>query len=266
MTKSLSQRMKEYEQTTCPPLPNNTPIILRVDGRAFHTFTKRFMKPFDWEFIGMMDAAGEALCDSIMNAKIAYIQSDEISVLIYGGIFSDNWFGNNVQKMCAVAASYASTCLTVAMAKGYPDDEHVPVITFDARVFAIPEKEVCNYFIWRQRDCERNSLQMVAQSMYSQKQLHGKNTQDMHDMIYEQGVNWNDFETRLKRGRCIVREEFEQDGVLRSRWKVDNEIPIFTKEREYIEKYITEVNENAESRIQQSARTQEVAKSDDGTG
>lgn len=232
MDKTLQERMLEYEDCTCAPLSNNTPIILRVDGRAFHTFTRRFEKPFDMQFVNMMNGIGIALCKEIMNAKIAYLQSDEISILIYGGIFSDNWFGNKPQKMVSVSASLASTVATyMAMAM----DIRTP-ITFDSRVFAVPEKDVCNYFVWRQRDWERNSLQMVCRSHYSQKQMTGKSNSDMHELLHKKGVNWNDLPTFLKRGRCIKKTYLP--GVLRPSWEVDEQIPIFTKERDYIESHL----------------------------
>jgi len=248
---TLGDRMKRYEACTVPKLPLNTPVILRVDGRAFHSYTRDFEKPFDDEFITMMDAAGIALCSEMMNAKLAYIQSDEISVLMYPKIYSDVWFGNNVQKMCSIAASLASTCLTVSHMtyRKKEHEEHTPVITFDARVFAIPEKDVCNYFVWRQQDWERNSLNMLAQSYYTQEGLNGLNTAGLHDALHDMGVNWNDLNITKKRGRCIVYKspDFvsmdEPDmELLRKNWVVDNEIPIFTKNRNYIEKYLEEVN------------------------
>lgn len=238
MEQSLSKRMVAYEKCTVSPLPINTPIILRVDGRAFHTFTRGMEKPFDMGFIFNMDGVAYALCEEIMNARIAYLQSDEISILIYPTIEADVWFGNNVQKMTSVSASLASA----VMSESYPGRR----ITFDSRVFAVPEKDVVNYFIWRQRDWERNSVQMLARKYYSQKELQGKSNAEMHEMIFQKGDNWNELETLLKRGRCIRKsvaiDPDTGENVLKS-WWVDKNIPQFTKDRDYIQQYIDKVNE-----------------------
>ena len=252
MKSNLEDRMKcYYEQNTCTKLPENIPVILRLDGRAFHTLTRGLEKPYDLTFIELMNKIALNLCDKeIQNAKMAYLQSDEISILICKGTFSDSWFNNDVQKMVSVSASRASavaTNLNIDL-----DLFNRGPITFDSRVFVIPEKEVCNYFIWRQRDWERNSLQMLARTYYSQKQLNNKSSVDMHNMIFEKNDNWSDLSTCLKRGRCVVsttktihvtkketKGNFEGD-VERNVWTIDNEIPIFTKDRNYIEKHLEE--------------------------
>lgn len=248
-----------YEQNTCTKLPENIPIILRLDGRAFHTLTRPLEEPFDLKFIDMMNKIALDLCDDeIQNAKMAYLQSDEISILIYSGVFSSSWFNNDVQKMVSVSASRAS-CEAVKYNR-YSDlfkNFDKPII-FDSRVFVIPEKEVCNYFVWRQRDWERNSLQMLARKYYSHKKLHKKNLADMNEMIFQKDDNWNNLPTFLKRGRCVIpiskkvyvtkaetKGKFEGE-VERNVWIVDNEIPVFTKDRNYIEKYLEVENEESE--------------------
>ena len=259
MKQSLENRMKCYEQGTCPPLPENIPIILRLDGRAFHMLTRGLKKPYDHDFIEMMNAVAMDLCDNeIQNAKMAYLQSDEISILIYKKVMSDSWFKNDVQKMTSISASRASS-----FAIRY-DQEHKKIfpcknIIFDSRVFVIPEMDVCNYFIWRQRDWERNSIQMLARKYYSQGQLHLKSILEMHDMIFKQGDNWNDRDVMLKRGRCIVpstkkihvtKEQTKghfEGAVDRTIWVVDSEIPIFTQKREYINKFLKREVQNEKS-------------------
>jgi hypothetical protein len=131
---------------------------------------------------------------------------------------------------------------------------------FDARVFPLPEFEVCNYFIWRQQDWTRNSVQMMARSLFSHKECHKKNNSQLQEMIHQAGKNWNDLDIHLKRGQCIVKETYEVDPgatyqldpgesipkgfikpgetVTRSRWAVDNNIPIFTQDRDYIDKHL----------------------------
>jgi len=255
---SLEDRMKSYyEQNTCTKLPENLPVILRLDGRAFHTLTRGLEKPYDEKFIKFMNSIAINLCDNeIQNAKMAYVQSDEISILIYKGVFSDSWFNNDVQKMVSISAARASSW--ACRYDRASDNLFTPrVIMFDSRVFVIPEKEVCNYFIWRQRDWERNSVQMLARKYYSQKQLNKKSTSDMHEMIFQKGENWDSLPIYLKRGRCIIprktkvhvtkeqtKGKFEGE-VERNIWDVDNKIPIFTKKRNYIERFL-EVDKNEE--------------------
>lgn len=249
MKSSLEDRMKlYYEQNTCTKLPENIPIILRLDGRAFHTLTRGLDKPFDLKFVDLMNKIAIDLCDNeIQNAKMAYLQSDEISILIHSGVFSDSWFNNDVQKMTSVSASRASCEATKQniISDIFKTNKH---IMFDSRVFIIPEKEVCNYFIWRQRDWERNSLQMLARKYYSQSKLNNQNATSMHEMIFQKDDNWNNLPPFLRRGRCIIpaikkvhvtkaetKGMFEGD-VDRNVWTLDNDIPIFSKDRQYINK------------------------------
>lgn len=243
---SLESRMKKYEISTCSKLPENLPIILRLDGRAFHTLTRGLNKPFDEKFIKLMNAIAIDLCDNeIQNARLAYLQSDEISILIYKKPKSSSWFDNDIQKMTSISASRASS-FAVRFDRASNNIFTPKGIIFDSRVFIIPEKEVCNYFIWRQRDWERNSIQMLSRKYYSQKQLQNKKIKDMHEMIFEKGDNWNDLKTYLKRGRCIipVKKEMYVDNkhfkgnVERNVWEVDKHIPIFSKDRNYINKFI----------------------------
>ena len=243
---SLENRMKKYEKSTCSKLPENLPIILRLDGRAFHTLTRGLNKPFDEKFIKLMNAIATDLCDNeIQNAKMAYLQSDEISILIYKKPKTSSWFDNDIQKMVSISASRASS-FAVRFDRASNKIFSPKNIIFDSRVFILPEKEVCNYFIWRQRDWERNSIQMLSRKYYSQKQLHKKKISDMNEMIFQKGDNWNDLSTYLKRGRCIipikqkiyVENEHFKGNVERNIWEIDKHIPIFSKNRDYIEKYL----------------------------
>lgn len=250
MKQPLEDRMKEYEQSTCSSLPENIPVILRLDGRAFHTITRGLEKPYDDTFINMMNTIAHDLCDNeIQNARMAYLQSDEISILIYKKVLSSSWFNNDIQKMTSVSASRAS-CVAMDFSAGTKLFKGNTKIMFDSRVFVLPEKEVCNYFIWRQRDWERNSLQMLCREYYSQKQLNNKNSKDMHEMLHQKNKNWNNLYTHLRRGRCIVptikksyvtneetKGNFEGE-VDRNVWIVDDGIPIFTKDRNYINRFL----------------------------
>ena len=234
--------MNGYDACSKSMLPRNTPVIMRVDGRAFHTFTRRFKRPFDLDFKGLMDLVAINLCQEISGARIAYMQSDEINILIYPGIYQDSWFGNNVQKMTSISASLAAAVAGKWVAERGMKDTFV---TFDSRVFSIPEKDVCNYFIWRQRDWERNSLQMYCRAFYSQKEMQNKNNANMHEMLHEKGENWDKLPPFWKRGRCLNRvpSKGTTDGQQKYFWALDDDIPVFTKSRNYIEDIIVAVNE-----------------------
>jgi tRNA(His) 5'-end guanylyltransferase len=217
--------MKGYEDVFRQTLHLRMPVIIRVDGKAFHTWTRYMDRPFSGEFMRYMDKAALALCREIQGAKLAYIQSDEISVLLTNDdtFTTSAWFDNNIQKMVSVAAAIASAEMT---------DVSMRRAMFDARAFVLPREEVTNYFLWRQNDATRNSIQMLARSLFSHAELHGKNNAQLHDMCFSKGANWNDLPTSLKRGRCAVRREDEG-------WVIDNEIPIWKETgREYIEKPI----------------------------
>lgn len=242
---SLGDRMKRYELSSRTQLCQRLPVIIRVDGKAFHTYTRNLARPFDSQFNSVMDIVANRLCEEIDGAQVAYIQSDEISVLVHGykRLQTTPWFDNQVQKMVSVSAGVASAYFTEASSAIFGA---VRPAVFDSRVFVVPERDVCNYFIWRQNDASRNSLQMLARSLYSHKQLHEKGREELHELIHAKGQNWNNMPTSLKRGRCVVREETvsEQvtpDGVnvvVRHNWVVDNETPIFTSDRQYIEKFL----------------------------
>ncbi len=243
MKDALGDRMKQnYEDVWRVHLPRRIPMVLRVDGRAFHTLTQRLERPFDRRFSDAMERVALSLCKEIQGAQFAYTQSDEVSVLIhnYKKLDSSAWFDNNLAKMTSVAASLASVTFDrYARSQGVgflSMEDQVP--TFDARVFVIPETEVCNYFIWRMGDAERNSLNALAQKYFSPKQLKGKKAGNLHDALHEIDVNWNDLPVRDKRGSAIIRVKKEIfGGGVRYHFEVASP-PIFTQYRNYIEKYL----------------------------
>ena len=209
---ALGDRMKGYEAATRYVLPRRTYTICRVDGRAFHSLLRRAAKPFDYEFMAAMDRTAAALCKEMMGAVFAYCHSDEISVLLtdFGSIHCEPWFGGTIQKMASLAASVATVEFNYTAATfGSSLVENIPNFraTFDARVFTIPDPiEVANYFVWRQRDCVRNSVAMAAQAHFSHKRLHGLNGGQMQELLWsEKGVNWNDYPDGAKRGRVCLR-------------------------------------------------------------
>lgn len=226
MQDTLGDRMKKfYEDRTRFFLPRKTFTIIRVDGKAFHTYTRGLNKPFDYRLISDMDETAMYMCKNIQGAKMAFVQSDEISILLTDTdkITTDAWFDGNIQKIASISASLA----TAKFNSLRPNQ----IALFDSRVFTIPTwVEVENYFIWRQQDTVRNSISSVAQSLYSHKELHNKTTNQMQELCFQKGVNWNNLPIKLKRGRLIIKEQFEQNGATRSKW-VSIDPPIFTQER-----------------------------------
>lgn len=247
MKDAIGDRIKSnYEDRTRISLPRRSYTIIRIDGKAFHTYTKGLVRPFDDGLIKDMDLTAAYLCKNIMGVKFAFVQSDEISLLLtdFEDIGTQAWFDNNLQKMCSVSASMATKAFNEARLKRSGFIKDFKWGEFDARVFQIPQKiEVENYFIWRQQDTTRNSISSVAQSLYSAKQLHGVTTDGMQELIFQKGINWNDYAPKYKRGRLILKEIYEKEpdftngenstSSIRTRW-VSVEVPIFTQDRLFI--------------------------------
>lgn len=264
----LGIRMKTYyEQIPKTKLMRRCPVAIRIDGKAFHTFTRGFQKPFDEVLIKSMQDTMKYLCENIQGCVLGYTQSDEITLILvdYKNLNSDAWFDYEVQKMCSIAASMATMAFNKAFENNfynaYPlhniNNENTELVhtyvnavhkgaMFDARVFNIPKEEVTNLLYWRQLDATRNSIQMVGQANFSHKQLHGKSCNMIQDMLMvEKGINWNDFPTHQKRGSCCIKKQYEDttedEGafVTRAHWVIDTEIPIFKGEdRAYIDKLV----------------------------
>lgn len=252
---TLGDRMKAYEVASRTTLPGRLPVIIRVDGKAFHTYTKGTDRPFDMYLGDVMVDTAKKLCEEIQGAQLAYTQSDEISILVHGykKFESQPWFDNQVQKMVSVAAGIASSHFTAnswkIVCRGAKTvvDNLKPAV-FDARVFVLPEADVCNYFLWRQQDATRNSVQMLARSLYSHKQVENNNTSKLKEMCAEKGQPWDDLPTRWKRGVCVIKgEELLPIGgqlanslksATRTRWIPDYQIPVFSQDREYVNKYL----------------------------
>lgn len=273
---TLGDRMKNnYENISRYYLTRRMPVIIRIDGKAFHTFTRGFKKPFDDILVKTMQETMKYLCENIQGCVLGYTQSDEISLVLvdYAELTTDAWFGNNLQKMCSVSASMATMAFTKNFVKNVKECERMALIgnvvlfeddekyinvlkkaiekgaMFDSRVFTIPKEEVCNYMLWRQQDATRNSIQSVGQANFSQKELHGQSCNNIQDMLMTQkGINWNDYATTLKRGSCCIKVDdgltkYDEAGnicdyIPSSKWVIDNEIPIFTQDRSYIDKLI----------------------------
>jgi tRNA(His) guanylyltransferase len=236
MKDNLGDRMKRnYESVWRQSLPWRMPVVVRLDGKSFHTFTRGMARPFDAEFVERMIATAAYVCEETATAQVAYIQSDEISVFLhpYQSLESQPYFDNQVQKLVSVMAGQASAFLSLAYGR--------PAV-FDGRAFVVPESELNNYFLWRQQDASRNSLQMLAQSLYSHKELHGKASPALHELCFQKGRNWNELPTHLRRGACLHRVTENQgtdaEPVIRSRWDADMDIPLFTQEPTYIGQFL----------------------------
>lgn len=239
---SLGNRMKTYyEDINRNKLLRRVPVIARIDGRAFHTFTKNkvFLKPFSDILRLAICYTTNMLCSKVIQgAKFGYTQSDEISILItdYDKLTTSAFFDYNIQKLCSVIASEATIYFNkqlMELLKNTGYNEEYKWAAFDCRVFNIPKEEFINYFIWRQLDWERNSVQMLARNYYSHKELLNKNTSELHEMIYQKGDNWASLESYWKNGTFVLK-----DGDL---WKYNSGV-IAKKDRKFLEQ-LTEPNE-----------------------
>lgn len=261
-TSDLAKRMKGYEYVTRTHLITRMPVIIRLDGKAFHTFTRGFKRPFDDVLIKTMQETTKYLCENIQGCVLGYTQSDEITlVLVDYKTFSTNaWFDYNIQKCTSVAASMTTMAFNKFFANNielYINDlvrqenydeklEREYVLTlnkaldkgamFDARIFNIQKEEVTNNIYWRQLDASRNSIQMLGQAYFSHNELHCKNTNQIQDMLMlQKGINWNNLPTHKKRGSCCIRKEGMRlvdknnatVGIARDCWVIDEDIPIF---------------------------------------
>ena len=241
-TSDLANRMKEYEKRNQYYLQKRTPVAIRVDGRSFHTFTKGFKRPFDDILMKSMQETAKYMCENMGNAKFAYVQSDEITIILvdYDTLETDCWFNYRTDKLCSISASMATMAFNKFFAKNVdewgrktftdwddggtndpavinsPEWELMQTYSraiakgamFDARCFNIPKEEVTNLVYWRQLDAARNSVQMVGQANFSHKELQNKSCNMIQDMLHEQkGINWNDFPVDCKRGAAVIKKK-----------------------------------------------------------
>jgi len=279
MHSSLGDRMKDYERVPQTRLARRLPVIMRLDGKAFHSLTKGMDRPFDERLIRCMWETARYLCSEVQGCRLAYVQSDEISLLLtdWDHFDTESWFDYKVQKLVSVSAALATAAFNRAFQKEFEGTPFAGrIAVFDSRAANYPRHEVVNYFVWRERDWIRNSLQMLAQANFSHKELQGKNTGMMRRMLMDKGIMWDDLPTYLRYGACILRQPVEvpahtdenqglvefpappptaedltvnytlvderatEIGVTRLAWQVDKDIPQFTQERDYIEKFLTE--------------------------
>lgn len=277
-TPTLGDRMKRYESVSNISLIRRTPVVLRLDMSHGHTFTKGFIKPFDEVFMWSMQKTMESLCKDIQGCVFGYTQSDEITLVLtdYQTLETDAWFDYRVEKLCSVASSKATRYFNKYFRRTVDDIAHVcfmdknkafgeiyktrgeteeknlmtetqysiykkvyDTAEFDCRAFNVPIQDVTNCIIWRQNDAERNSVQSLAQSLYSHREIQGmSNNQLQNKMLTEREVNWDSLSICKKRGASCVRDT---DG----KWRIDWNMPIVKEQRDYVERavYITAFEE-----------------------
>lgn len=265
MRDELGARMKEfYEAVPKTKLTRRIPVAIRIDGKAFHTFTHGFTKPFDEVLIRTMTETMKYLCENIQGCVLGYTQSDEITLILidYKELNTSTWFDNEIQKICSVSASMATMAFNRAFAKNVDEwgrsvfpswddggtnekiDKSLAKLNevyqkaiekgalFDSRCFNIPKEEVANLVYWRQLDAMRNSIQMVGQANFSHRELQGKSCNDIKNMLIEEKlINWDELPTYQKQGSCCIKKE--------NKWVIDKEIPVFKGgNREYVDNLI----------------------------
>ncbi len=205
---TLGERMKMYEEASsgeCCADPR-CPVVIRLDGKSFHTWVKKakLVKPFDQRMLDAMQTTALRLCEEISSAVMAYVESDEITLVLRNDQSDDSepWFGNRLQKLCSLSASICTAYFNTRMAE--LTDSEAPLAFFDSRVIYMPSKEeVFNNILWRQNDCIKNSISGLALANFSDKELSGKNGDERKQMLLEKGVNWDDLSTDKKYGALV---------------------------------------------------------------
>ena len=257
---NFEMRMKSYENCYRFYAPARTPLILRIDGCHFHSFTKGFSKPYDAALAESMQETMRKLCENIQGVKFGYTQSDEISLVLtdYDSLNTTPWFGKNIQKMCSVAASMATLFFNDAFRYYSRTPEHYNAIAhktaiFDCRAFVIPKEEINNYFWWRQSDCIRNSISSYAQRFFSQRDLNSVSCDEMKQMLHEIGQDWEFMPDSYRKGVGCIKVSKNKifthpvfkttETVEKKTWEIDNNVPIFHECPEYI-KLLVEVKDD----------------------
>lgn len=245
----IAVRMKEYErrftELRCMQM---VPMLCRIDGKCFHTFTRGLGRPYDERLSNLMVDTAKSLLKET-HANCAYTQSDEISLCWYTGrIDAEQFFGGKAQKVASICASIATAFFNSHLSRIPEKDGELAL--FDARVWELPNiHEAANYFVWREQDATRNSIAMAAQSVYSHKELYDRNCSEMQEMLFQKGINWNDYPRFFKRGtyvrkrivdRPFMPEEVaalpprhnyfkNQDMVVRRSVVMTEDMPVITK-------------------------------------
>lgn len=263
---SLGDRMKKFENVNRSYLIPKMPVVVRIDGRSFHTYTKqRWCEfPFSHTLIRVFHKTTLKVCEETMNVVLAYHQSDEVTFLLkdYDRREQQQLFDGNIQKIVSTFASKFTYYFNKYIREELMIDDFIPGIElkpaeFDARVFNIPMHEVTNCFIWRQMDWERNSLTQYASSFFSHHELMDKNSFQKNEMLALAGCKpWSELENHLKHGtffrkvlvelpvKELTDEEVKHlnvdfmDPVVRKKWIIDINCPKVVMNKEYIEEIV----------------------------
>jgi len=256
MKDSLGDRIKAAENAFKYTLLKRAYTIIRLDGKAFHTYCKGLKRPYDKGLVEDMQATTKYLCENVQGCKLGYVQSDEISLILtdFDEYSTQSWFDNEVQKMCSISASYATSkfnqlrFLRAVNTSPLNSNDFLKatnkLANFDSRIFQLPTlTEVNNYLLWRQRDCIKNNISTTAMALYSHSELNKKSGSEKQEMIFKKGAelqeiminngydvnlftttfNWNDMPADLKRGTTFMKQEVKKQGanglpVIRKVW------------------------------------------------
>ena len=233
---SLADRMRAYRDVTDFVLTHRMPVLAHIDGIGFSKYTRKCAKPFDQELGDVMMEVAYGIVERVQGAVFAYVQSDEINLLLHGyqALESQPHRGNRLQKLVSDLSGPPSAHFTrLSHHIWKPGElEGIKEASFAAAVFPVPENDVANYFVHRQQDAMRNSVQMLARSLHSHKQIEHKSVAEMKEMCGAKGRDWDKLDLRWQRGACVYRRP--SDGKVVN----DLEIPLFSKHRDYVERHL----------------------------
>lgn len=222
---NLHNRMKDFESKTNYKLDFQEHLVIRLDGKAFHTYTRKFNKPFDCRIEDAFKQTALYLAENVQSVQLAYSQSDEITLICKVEKSGQHWFDGKIQKIASVAASMATAKFNSLMFELFPDVNQFAL--FDARVFLIPEEDLIDVLVWRQSDAIRNSVSALARSQFSHKELHGKSTNDMKEMLSTVSP-WQNLTTQQKQGFVVLKRprekfvEYLQKTITRNAYVVED--------------------------------------------
>lgn len=208
---TLGDRIKRYESVSNHKLTPRSPLFIRIDGKSFHTFTRGLSKPYSQVLIDTMVMAAEETAAHMTGFKLAYVQSDEATFMLTDTdtLVTQGWFDYEINKVVSISASLFTAYFNDFWQTQMEEVNTGPKLAlFDSRAFTVPMEDAPNVFIWRQRDWERNSIQMLARAHFSQAECHGKKVADLHEMLYTKGVNWAKISPQLKNGTFIQPRKF----------------------------------------------------------
>lgn len=206
----LGNRMKQYESKEDSILIQGLPIVIRLDGRAFHSFTHGLKRPFDDDFRSLMVETTRKLVEET-NAVVGYTQSDEISLILLPE--TQQYFGGRVNKINSLLGAFASVWFNHFYQENWFKFPNVPgnvlrKAYFDCRCFNVPTlNEAANHMLWREIDATKNSISAAAQAYFSPTQLDKLNSKQKQELLFqEKQINWNDYPTMHKKGVYLSRQ------------------------------------------------------------